>query len=455
MTNNFLQSFSQIIMRLKVKKIYSLSVLIFTIVFLFSWWSHPSLIPKTSPDSWGYMNLAKDINHEISEIRPFFFPIFIKFCMSISEIFWKQIFSIIQILFHALICTSIFHLFIRFKFKKIVSFLMTLIIGFNPSLIYYSTYLLADHFLAVLTTLSWLFTIIFIQNDHENKERKYYLFLIGIFSGLAVVTKPIAILGIVPLLFTYIILSKRTLYMLRAILIILIINYSFYFSWEMYKKYNNPNLTFELLDYIEYSVNMTAIRGGLVDYGIGTPLYNEIKKKALLESAREFRIKLSYAMDGDTNYWNFNKSLSWDIKNDKEFAKNILREVPIKLFSYSISNWHAFFTKRCFGPGEGSFPYMPDLIRYIYIVGYGLLYRPLLFILLFFSFIILWRKRFLILFISSGSMLLYASLAIVLLTPHGGEFPRYRVWIEYIMWFCALFPIGYLFENLIMRLKKI
>ena len=117
-------------MRLKVKNIYSLSVLIFTIVFLFSWWSHPSLIPKTSPDSWGYINLAKDINHEISEIRPFFFPLFIKLCMSISEIYWKQIFSIIQILFHALICTSIFHLFIRFKFKKIVSFLMTLIIRY-------------------------------------------------------------------------------------------------------------------------------------------------------------------------------------------------------------------------------------------------------------------------------------------------------------------------------------
>jgi len=193
----------------------------------------------------------------------------------------------------------------------------------------------------------------------------------------------------------------------------------------------------------------------MVDYGIGTPLYDQIKEKKLLENARNFKIKLSYTMDGDINYWKFNKSLSWDIKNDKEFAKNILREVPLKLFSYSISNWHAFFTKRYFGPGEGSFPYMPDLIRYIYVVGYGLLYRPLLLILLIISFIILWKKRFLILFISSGSILLYVSLSIALLTPHGGEFPRYRVWIEYIMWFCALFPIGYLFENLIMRLKKI
>ena len=80
MTNIFLQSFSQIIMRLKVNKIHSLSVLIFIIVFLFSWWSHPSLIPKTSPDAYEYLNLAKnpqDLKSGIGVgIRPIFFPSF-------------------------------------------------------------------------------------------------------------------------------------------------------------------------------------------------------------------------------------------------------------------------------------------------------------------------------------------------------------------------------------------
>ena len=89
MTNKFLQSFSQIIMRLRVKNLYSLSVLIFIIVVLFSWWSHPSLIPKTSPDSWGYINLAKDINHEILEIRPIIFPLFIKLSHKFKVFFIK------------------------------------------------------------------------------------------------------------------------------------------------------------------------------------------------------------------------------------------------------------------------------------------------------------------------------------------------------------------------------
>ena len=51
-------------------------------------------------------------------------------------------------------------------------------------------------------------------------------------------------------------------------------------------------------------------------------------------------------------------------------------------------------------------------------------------------------------------MLLYASLAIALLAPHAGEFPRYRVWVEYIMWFCALMPIGFIIQNLYEKLNN-
>jgi len=201
-----------------------LSGILFTLILLFSWWSHPSLIPKTSPDSWGYITLAEDINHEISEIRPFFFPLLIKSCMSLSEMYWEQIFSILQILFHAFISIILFFLYLKFGFKKSTSFILTLIIGFNPSLVYYTTYVLTDHLHAVLTTLAWLSSIIFIQKYNKNRKNNVYLILIGIFSGLAIVTKPISILVIVPLLFTYIIVSKKSLKMIINIILILLMD---------------------------------------------------------------------------------------------------------------------------------------------------------------------------------------------------------------------------------------
>ena len=161
-----------------------LSFFLFITIFLFCCWSAPDLIPKTSLDSWGYLNLANNFNDEVSKIRPFFFPLLIKSCMSLSEMYWEQIFSILQILFHAFISIILFFLYLKFGFKKSTSFILTLIIGFNPSLVYYTTYVLTDHLHAVLTTLAWLSSIIFIQKYNKNRKNNVYLILIGIFSGL-------------------------------------------------------------------------------------------------------------------------------------------------------------------------------------------------------------------------------------------------------------------------------
>ena len=134
---------------------------------------------------------------------------------------------------------------------------------------------------------------------------------------------------------------------------------------------------------------------------------NYQNKKKILDTARQFKINLSYTMDEDPVYIQLYKSLNdySTIKNDKEFAKKVLIQVPTKLFFYSISNWHSFFTKRSYGPGESSFPYMPEMIRYIYVVGYALLYRPLLIILVLSSFFILWKKKLLTLLISSSLLI--------------------------------------------------
>ena len=112
------------------------------------------------------------------------------------------------------------------------------------------------------------------------------MIFIGIFSGLAIVTKPIAILAIFPIVLSIILTNGISYKMVRYIIVLFIINFSFHFFWEKYKEYNNPTSTFEILDFIEHSINMTAIRGGLVDYGKGTPLYDRIDEKNLLDTAR-------------------------------------------------------------------------------------------------------------------------------------------------------------------------
>ena len=160
-------------------------------------------------------------------------------------------------------------------------------------------------------------------------------------------------------------------------------------------------------------------------------------------------------MDTQSNYLQFKSSLPWDIANDKHFAYAIIKNVPFEIFLASISNWHSFFTKRSFFPGHNSFPKMPDFIRFLYVYLYSILYRPLLLILLTISFYIFWRKRLPELFYYSLFLIIYASLITALFTPQGGEFPRYRVWLEYILWFCSLIPIGISIQSLTNKIKHI
>ena len=64
---------------------------------------------------------------------------------------------------------------------------------FNPNLLVYATYILADLPLAFLTTLTWYFVL----KINESKGWDYkYIFLAGLFSGLALFTKPVALLMI-------------------------------------------------------------------------------------------------------------------------------------------------------------------------------------------------------------------------------------------------------------------
>ena len=68
-----------------------------------------------------------------------------------------------------LIC---FYLFQNFKLSKAASFFLSLGIGFNPSLLYYASYVLSDFLLGSLTTLLWVFTSYYFGK--ENKINKLY-----------------------------------------------------------------------------------------------------------------------------------------------------------------------------------------------------------------------------------------------------------------------------------------
>ena len=434
-------------------------IVLFCIVFLFSIYSRPSLIPKWSPDGYGYLSVSQDFSSDFSNIRPFFFPLIIKICHFISFNNWQIYFSLLQMTLHSLMVLILFKNFQEFNLSTMSSFFCSIIIGFNPSLLYYSTYILADFTLAILTTLCWIFLL---RLDFNKKDVLIYAILASVFSGLCIVTKPISLIMIVPIIITIYFLNGISNKIIKISVIMILINFSFHYFWNEYKDHSTSNANKRQLDIMWGGFNMTAIRGGLIDLGEGTKLYKAIEKEGFLDKAKDLKIKFSYTMDTNPDYLDVYYALGeytgWDrvkLLNDKEFAMQVIRKAPFSLFFYSISNWHSFFTKRSFNP---SFPTMPKFFKKIYDTIYAVLYRPLLLILLITSFIYMFVNKNLSPLYISLSIILYSSLILAIMTPHGGEFPRYRVWVEYIMWFCALVPFGLALDRIYsnyFKMKKI
>ena len=98
---------------------------------------------------------------------------------------------------------------------------------------------------------------------------------------------------------------------------------------------------------------------------------------------------------------------------------------------------------------------MPKIVKTFYSKGYAYLYRPFLLLGIIISVAFLYKnneKELLLLFLL---FTLYASLTTAIFSPHGGEFPRYRVWIEYIIWIIVFIPLGYFLDSITKEIKNI
>ena len=313
-------------------QVLSLKLFLFLLVFSFAVWSRPSLIPKISPDGAGYWAIAENLSSTNGDasIRPLFFPILIRLCMFISSDHWQVILSVVHIFFHGFISTFLFSLFKKYGLKNLTSFFCALIIGFNPNLLVYATYILADLSLAFLTTLAWYFVL----KINESKGWDYkYIFLAGLFSGLALFTKPAALLMIFSFLLSILLVKGFSKKYLMISFLMIVLNFSFFSFWKVFQVYQNSNPPLTKTSLIYGAINWTAIRSGYIDYGEGTDLHDRLTEKGQIEKAKSLDFELSFTMDEDPNFIEVFKSVRGDmvLANDKDFAKKVLDQIPFKI----------------------------------------------------------------------------------------------------------------------------
>jgi len=379
--------------------------------------------------------------------------------MILLPVYWHIILSIIQIFSHGLVIVLLFQLYNKIGISIYSSFLLSLIIGFNPNLLYYSTYILSDQIFGVIVSLTWisLIALVFSKSKQKIISNKY-LYITGIFSGLAIVTKPAWLLGILPIILTVLLIERNKRILFISISVLLVLHFSFSTYWTLYKNQvnNKPiygiskeeNVIERLLLYFGgRNINDGAIRLGLINHGIGTDLYNKIESKGLLNTAKK--------LNGDNmnNYLIIKDSLNWEDWSDVEFARSILTNVPGKYYFNRMKQWYTFFTKRMFHPSiDSAFPKASYILKLGYIKFYNVLYRPflLLLLLIFIGMMIIIKNiRYKIILYSSIPIICYYTILHTLIASWNNEFIRFRTSIEYILFFCALLPIGIIFDKII------
>ena len=353
-----------------------LPVLIFLLVFFFSWWSNPSLEGRIYPDTYDYIHLAEDLSHPSNSLRPFLYPILIRGAMKISPDNWSKLIVLMQMLFHVTSILLIYKMLLKYSNSVLLNFILSLAIGINPNLLYFTSALVPTQLFGCFLVIN-LFLFLTFWNNYKKTNNVWnkYFFVFGLFSAFTVALRSMYFFGIIPFVISMIILKMRKIYIFPPIIILIILHLSVNTVWNQYKIGLKNNTTIKIGG---ASANMAAIRGGMVDYGKGTKLYKILEDKNLLYLARKCK-NGDYTEEFHTIY----KELTFQEKCDQEFSAQILKSHPFKIILIQLSNWHEFFNKRMFTPNpEKSFPIMHNYIRYLYVGSYNNLYRPFMPILL-------------------------------------------------------------------------
>ena len=196
-----------ILKKIKRNKTLTLSITIFLFIVLVGLWSNPSLESKVYPDTQTYVKLSKSIFDENPLNRPPVYPIFLKISSVFGGDSWTENVFLLQLLNHASILTLCFFLFNYLVGNRFLAALLCLIIGFNPSQLYWLPSVLPEMLLCFFITLCWVLSLFFIYSQGRYFP-KTILTSIGTFSGIAALVKPVWMLGIIPVFISLLIFNQ-------------------------------------------------------------------------------------------------------------------------------------------------------------------------------------------------------------------------------------------------------
>ena len=433
MLSNSLKVFFSVF-NLKEFRLFILSTILVLLIFLIGIWSNPLLNATLAPDSYDYLKLAGNLFDENANFRPPIYPIFLWMSSLFGNIEPAKNIFLMQLTLHALTMFICFLFLNYLKVNVILAFIICLIAGINPSQLYHASNILPEMLLCSIITMCWILSLFFIYSS-GNFSPTLVLILIGVTSGLAALTKPVWLLGIFPILISILLLNKNKKISSKKIFILLIgVHFLVIFLWNGINYLKNVPL--QRGKTLTVNVCMASIRSGLIKYGEGTPIYEELRKNGNLEKA--------LLLNGEDNqrFRNIYASLSWEQRHDPQFANRIFQSAKLDFTISQLKYWHYFFMNRMFSPNKkDSFIKLPVVGKRLYLILYSYFYRPAIPLLLIMSIaIIIFKKKYLSLILTSLAILVYFSLVVIMFSKSHSSVMRMRVPVEIILFISTLYP---------------
>ena len=437
------------ILNLKEYRLFILSTILLLLIFSLGIWSNPLLNATLAPDSYDYLTLAGNLFDESANFRPPMYPVFLWISSSLGNVESAKNIFLMQLILHALTMVICFLFLNYLKVNVILAFIICLIAGINPSQLYHASNILPEMLLCSIITMCWILSLFFIYSSGDFSPI-IVLILIGVTSGLAALTKPVWLLGIFPILISILLLNNNKKISSKKISILLIgSHFLVIFFWNGINFIKNVQL--QRGKTLTINICMASIRSGLIKHGEGTPIYEQLRKSGYLKQA--------LLLDGKDNqkFRNIYASLSWEQRYDPQFASRIFQSAKLEFAISQLKYWHYFFINRMFSPNKkDSFVKLPEVGKRLYVILYSYFYRPIMPILLIMSMtIIIFKKKYRALLLTSLAMLIYFSLVVIMFSKSQSSVMRMRVPVEIILFISTLYPtIDLLIDYYLKKLKE-
>jgi len=420
-------------------------LLCFAIVVAILYWSNPHLRILVETDTESYVNVAKDLSTREAQDRPPVYPLFLRFNMLFgSSSVWPTLVGIIQMLLVGAAASCLCILFRLIQAPSWFAILGAVFCCSTPGLVSFYYLLLPEVLLAFLLTVCWTCAVLLGTPRPISIRTSVLLAAVcGIFSGLATLTKPLWLLGILPLAAAVYILRRRFAkeHLAKLLILMIALHAAIILPWQIHliRKFNQHNLS----RVGTTNFNLAAIRAGFTHDGAGTPLYNFLDRSGLLPMA------LALHWEDFDNFTHVKDGLPWEMRTDETFAAAV-RKQDLGAYAWlQLKRVPAFFSVHTPTMDIMDFPGLPSIGRALYLrmysavfsVNIGAIRFPVFLLLLCVS--VVWSIRverlrpIVITGIFAG---LYYMAIVVFLTYQDPLFSRMRVAVEPMLFAVILVP---------------